>query len=550
MSAVEETLRDQNNELSPTAYFAALLSLLPQYISEDKGIINKDVAFSVVYLLDLVTPNVPTPLLRSKFSQILNCLAPALASSAAEAPLLRSSIGCLESLLIAQSWEAWALPMSQTSPRRAIAGLLALANDHRPKVRKRAQDAVTKVLNHRPPSPSLDHPAAELCAATALKQAKDVSELATRNKRDHHWQNHEAALVHALQLIKMIAAASNGWPANKLNALCELLLEVSKKGNNHVVVAILDVFEAIYQGMTDEVSRTKIPRTLEILSDLQPSQDDAQLVVPWMAVVARGWDIFCQLNSEEAFQRLPYQLNIISRFLTSHSYDIRTSSAECMLALLEHGIPKSVILKPSASEWQILENIATQGQSLLSIQYQSAWKEVFAIIGGMIDAFWWHATLLLACVASIGELRANESFNGKAEANAVIAKAIRAMGPDMLLRQLPLNLLSQKSNINGRAWLLPLLRDSVSNANLAHFKAELVPVAEKMYELLHKQDVAEKTTEIKIYETIIQQIWAILPGYCDLPLDLVEVCMQRILSSENSTNISLVVRSTLRGDAI
>jgi ribosomal RNA-processing protein 12 len=33
---------------------------------------------------------------------------------------------------------------------------------------------------------------------------------------------------------------------------------------------------------------------------------------------------------------------------------------------------------------------------------------------------------------------------------------------------------------------------------------------------------AEKLTEVKIFETLVQQTWAILPGYCELPLDLTE----------------------------
>ncbi|KAI9873126.1 MAG: hypothetical protein M1830_000811, partial [Pleopsidium flavum] len=122
LSAVEDTLKDQNHGSTPTAYFAALLALLSQSISSSKGIINKELATSVVYLLDLVTPHVPQPLLRSKFSQILTNLAPALAHHEAEAPLLRPSIGCLESLLVAQDAAAWALPQTQNGPRRAIAG--------------------------------------------------------------------------------------------------------------------------------------------------------------------------------------------------------------------------------------------------------------------------------------------------------------------------------------------------------------------------------------------------------------------------------------------
>jgi ribosomal RNA-processing protein 12 len=149
LSAIEDTLRSQSSEFTPTAYFAALLSLLARQVSTT-GIANKGTTNAVIYLLDLVTPYVPEPLLRSKFTEILTNLAPALTHPEAEAGLLRSSIGCLESLLLAQDARAWELPQSQISPRRAVAGLLTIAVDQRPKVRKRAQEALAKVLSNPP----------------------------------------------------------------------------------------------------------------------------------------------------------------------------------------------------------------------------------------------------------------------------------------------------------------------------------------------------------------------------------------------------------------
>lgn len=145
LSAVEDTLREQKCDQTPTAYFAALLALLNQSLSPN-GILNKELAASVVYLLDLVTSHVPPALLRSKFSQILSALAPTLTHAEIEAPLLRSSIGCLESLLVAQDAAAWDLLPAQVGPRRALAGLLTLAVSPRPKVRKRSRDAIVQVL--------------------------------------------------------------------------------------------------------------------------------------------------------------------------------------------------------------------------------------------------------------------------------------------------------------------------------------------------------------------------------------------------------------------
>ncbi|KAI9746879.1 MAG: hypothetical protein M4579_007569, partial [Chaenotheca gracillima] len=219
LGAVEDTLRDQKTSFTPTAYFAALLSLLSQS-SSGNGPINKDLATSVTYLLDLVTPHTPPAVLRSKFSQILTHLAPVLTLPEAETRLLRSSLGCLESLLVAQDAAAWALPQTQISPRRAVGGLLELAKDPRPKVRKRAQECLTAVLRNPPPSPSLDHPAADLCAEASLRRLDEVVSAADaasgKSKKQRgkaqEPQQHDPDAIHALQLVKVVAAASNGWP--------------------------------------------------------------------------------------------------------------------------------------------------------------------------------------------------------------------------------------------------------------------------------------------------------------------------------------------------
>ena len=94
------------------------------------------------------------------------------------------------------------------------------------------------------------------------------------------------------------------------------------------------------------------------------------------------------------------------------------------------------------------------------------------------------------------------------------------MGPEAVLSALPLNILKPVKGQPGRAWMFPLLRDSVRNTNLAHFKSEMVPLSEVMFQKVLDHGSSEKTMEVKIYETLVQQIWSTLPGYCDLPLDL------------------------------
>ena len=472
-----------------------------------------------------MAPYVPPQLLRSKFSQILTSLAPVLSQSDVEAPLIRSSIGCLESLLIAQDGAAWALPQSQVGPRKAVAGLLMLASDHRPKVRKRAQEALAHVLQNPPPSPSLDHPAVDMCAETALQNVREVAAINGKTKRkgkDHNNEEHQPATIHALQLTKTIASASGGWPSKKIEPLCEVLMQISRSQNEYLTMMAFEIFELVFAGMADEVSSVKLPRLLEALTKLQPNQNDSQLLPPWIAVISRGFDVSAQINSEETFQKLPDVFQLLSGFLTSSSHNIRISASECLISFLVNCVPASVILESSVYDEKTLEKLAKAAHALLNVQYQSAWMEVFTVLSAMFSAFKWRSVSLMDdIVKTIGDLRANESFTGKKEADAVLGDAVAAMGPRALLKILPLNLSMPVSAQPGRAWLLPILRDHVQTTDLMHFRNEFVPLSEVMFQRVLDHGSADKTMEIKIFETLVRQIWALLPGYCAAPLDLV-----------------------------
>jgi ribosomal RNA-processing protein 12 len=530
LNAVEDTLRDQKTNFTPTAYFAALLALLGQYVS-GKEIVNKDVATAVVYLLDLITPHVPAPLLRSKFPQILQKLVVVLVNSEADAPLVKPSLGCLESLLLVQDAPAWNLPVAESSPRRAVVLILALASDHRPKVRRRAQDALANVLKNPPPSPALDHPAAEMCAETALRklnEALDSTKKQSSKKSNHNLNQNSPGLHHTLQLIKVVASSSGGWPSRKIDSLVETLLEVSRSSNEYVVMASFEVFEVIFESMaSDPIRSAKLPHLLEILEGLQPSEKDSQLLPPWIAVLSRACDVYSQISPNECFEKLPFAFDKVSLFLSSMSNNIRVSAADCLISFLVNCVPASILIEPSIYDEKVFEKLAKTAIGLLSVKYQTAWMDVFRVLGAMFDSFHWRSgPLLTPVVRTIGGLRGDDSFGGKKEADAVLGRAVHAMGPEAVLNILPLNLATKDGP--GRVWLLPIIRDAVSNTELGHFKSDMIPLSEKLYQTVLAHGSAEKTMEIKIFETVVHQIWTTLPGYCDLPIDLASVSMRYV----------------------
>lgn len=546
LSAVEDTLKDQQHGPTPTAYFAALLALLGQSVQPSNGSGNEDLVLSVVYLLDLVLPYVPSVLLRQKFSQVLMSVAPVLADSDIEASLIKSTIGCIESLLIAQNAAAWALPQTEITPRRALARLLLLISDQRPKVRKRAQDAITRVLK-TPPSPSLDHPAADMCAETAMRNLCDIT-LANGNcKRNDRGRSHNEQLhfelIHALRAVKTIAAASGAWPSKKIEPLCKVLLNISKSTNEYLIIAAFEIFEIIFTGLADDYSSTNLPKLMAAITELRPSQRDSQTIPPWIAVVSRAYDISAQSYPDDTFCRLPEIFEMIAGFLASSSQNVRVSASECLISLLTNCIPNRIILEPSLHEEKIFDQLAQLGTSLLSTTYQAGWIEVFKVISTIFQTFKWRSLVRMSEVIKIvGELRIADSFQGKKEADGVLGNAVKAMGPEAVLDILPLNLATLRLGQTGRAWLLPILRDHVVNTNLAHFSLEFLPLSEATFQKVIDNEPYEKTMEIKIFETLIQQIWSLLPGYCNLPLDLTTAFDKRfaeLLANLLYKNVSL-----------
>lgn len=548
LSSIEDTLREQNAPLTGTAYFAALLSLLKQDARAEK-ITELDAA--TIYLLDIVTSHVPPALLRSQFSSIVTTLGPYLNSECStntDSSITRAAIGCLESILIAQDAAAWSLPGSQISSRQALTALLPLALATQPKTRKRASDAIKNILTNPPPGPAIDHPAAELCAVAAQNNLKNAVQIVHQNRKQGK-QTKDASdpsIIHALYLTKTVAIASGGWPSKKIEALCEILLSISRSKNDYLVMSAFEVFEVIFEGMQDELSSAKLPRLLEAITELKPGQNDIQLLPAWIAILSRGYGAYAAVEPEEVFARLPDLINLVSEFLTNTAHNVRVSASECLISFFANCVPVSVVLEPSIYDEKILKQIADRSLGLLSVKYQTAWMEVFGVLSAAFDALRHRGDpYLLLIVQTVGELRSNSAFQGKKDADEVLGHAIRALGPAAVLKVLPLNLVKPRKAEQGRAWLLPLLRDNVTNTTLQHFKDELLPLSENMYQRVLNHGKAEKTMDIKVFETVVQQVWSTLPGYCDLPIDLQIAVDQRF--AELLSNL-LYQQAELRAD--
>ncbi|KAK2070897.1 hypothetical protein P8C59_005359 [Phyllachora maydis] len=137
-------------------------------------------------------------------------------------------------------------------------------------------------------------------------------------------------------------------------------------------ISSLCIFDVIFEGMAgDEVSSSKLPRLLEIISEMRPAANDTQLLPPWIAVLSRGYDVSGQIQPIETFQALPEPFVMVSQFLASQSKNIRVSASECLVSFMANCVPDQVLLEPSVydekktMEMKIYETVVQQIWSIL-----------------------------------------------------------------------------------------------------------------------------------------------------------------------------------------
>ncbi|CAG79245.1 NUC173 domain-domain-containing protein [Yarrowia lipolytica] len=544
LGAVEENLEEEKTEKTATSYFISFLALLEQSFSRQAPdqLENIDLAASALYFLDLVSPFASESLLRAKFSQIFVKLAPVLGSSDSESALLRSAIGTLQHLLLAQDAASWQTPASELSPRRGVVGLMHLAVNPRPKIRKRALDALAKILETRVSPVLVEHPAAATCADTALKAVKQYLE--NHKKED----TVDAGFMHALALVKTICGVGM-WPMSQFDELCQLLLSISKTTNQMLIQATFGIFEGVFRHFAkseeDENNKTrKLLVILDAVIDQAPATNDQHLAPAWFAVVAQGVGALGEVNPDKGLAKTPVVFQKVCAYLDSEADSVRTSASQCLVALCSSINQKSL---QNGDKW--LSKLAEMATMLLSVQTRASLVDSTNVVAALLDTLRWKSDpFLVEAVTIIGGLRTEESFvNGIPALDNALGSAIRAMGPAKVLELLPLNLSNPSSDSPGRAWMLPLLRDNIHNSEIAFFKSEFLPLIEYFDDKIS----TTKGATAKVFEALLAQVWSVLPRFCALPMDLQQSFDQsfaELLSNKLYSNIEIrpVICQSLR----
>ncbi|KAF8895689.1 armadillo-type protein [Gymnopilus junonius] len=524
LTALESTFKEQNTEPTSTAYFAALLTTLDGTIQKkDTSLEDGAILPAELYLLALVGPFVPAPVIRSNLNTILSLTAPLFPALNQHAPALRSQLTLYHTIF--HSLDRSQLDVQGV--RQTFASILQMIVDPRPKVRRKAADVVKDVLEN-PPPPLRLHPYASHVGGWVVNILSEVnSGPFAKGKTAKHAAAPGAEL--AIQVLAFLKPIILHLPSETLPPITNLLLTLPRLGNTYLSQSAYSTLSEIFEMSSEDSSSNngnQLSEVLKVVLSSPPSKSDASLSASWVQVLGAALVAHKSLQPAETSKELGKVWKSVWNFLDSMDAFTRKATAESLSAIsscFSRDLVSAALADKDDSS-VVRKTINQVSKALDSLPYARSIPELLEIISAFVTNLHHRSSessptaaeyLLMPLIIRVADLRIAKGFEYKEAADSTLSVAMRVFGPEALLKALPLNLepSERAPGVEPRAFLLPLLAQP-HPSSLSHFVSYFVPLSERMFDLQQKAEMDGRQSEAKVWSVLVGQVWAGLSGYC------------------------------------
>ncbi len=188
-----------------------------------------------------------------------------------------------------------------------------------------------------------------------------------------------------------------------------------------------------------------IPEIIKAILSFPPARSDAALSCSWIHLIGTAMVAYRATCESDWSSEVGKAWKTTWVFLESKEASVRKEAAQT-LSVLASCFDEDMVRRGVSDEYSTVGKIIAQStQALDSLAYARCIPEILSIISALIinaanvDA---AATekLFSSVIQHIGQLRIEKTFEYKEAADATLAVSMQTLGPEILLRLLPLNL--------------------------------------------------------------------------------------------------------------
>lgn len=243
-----------------------------------------------------------------------------------------------------------------------------------------------------------------------------------------------------------------------LPSIAASLIPLPRLGNPYLSRSAFSTLSVLLTAISDddEVALTaQLPDIISAIHSACPPHGDTTVSPAWTLVLARALVSYKETSPNGFESELPRAWKSIWDFLESTDRDTRKSAAEA-LDLISSCFSSPLIEKALSDARQGTDNsivvkIVTQTlKALDSLTFARSVPELLSVISSLVRALRHRGgtatnptaaeVLMLENIKKIGALRTQKNFEYKEDADKTLGVVMGVIGPEALLKVLPLNL--------------------------------------------------------------------------------------------------------------
>ena len=243
-----------------------------------------------------------------------------------------------------------------------------------------------------------------------------------------------------------------------LPSIAASLIPLPLLGNPYLSRSAFSTLSVLLTAISDEdeaALTAQLPDIISAIHSACPPHSDTTVSPAWTLVLARALASYKETSPNGVESELPRAWKSVWDFLESTDRDTRKSAVEAlgiMSACFNPPLIEKALLDASqGTDNSIVVKIVTQTQKALdSLKFAGSAPELLSVISSLVRALR-HCDEVVAnptaveilmpdIVKKIGSLRTQKSFQYKEDADKTLGVVMGAIGPEALLKILPLNL--------------------------------------------------------------------------------------------------------------
>lgn len=501
LAAVTEVIRSKGGTETESEYFAALMTALEASTEESS-------TTAISFLLGLVIKKIPSAILKKKFPEASKCFVTLLERyyDTGKTSMIISLLQCVGAVLMPQEAAVW----GEASTQHTFQILLTYTIHGKPKVRRLAQSLAQSLLkvnlwSHK------KHPVGMAATKFCVQMVEQHSD--DKSPRPHY-------------VLNLLKESLQYFNADNLKEICESILRLLTLNNHVLRKNTMDTLQAMFKAHppAENLPIDINMKLIAVLYDFQSNISDNTLASSWLNLMLAAHSNLALIADATCLRILPKFYGICMKFFLSENKGVVKAAADVMKQTSEQCIEPAMLLveediKSSNSAFiKIFKHI----EAGLGYKYAPVWDIVLRSLQYMYLAFGKNcASVFRENIGSLIDMYQSPDFPFKSSLEKAVGAGFKSLGPEFVLKERPLNIIQDNDVCQfPTAWLLPVMKVNIENTSLQFFISHFLPMAAQVRQKALKHREEKEDLEAKVFETLLLQIWGLLPGFCTTPTDL------------------------------